>query len=107
MKELPLEASLFDIQTFTYLKLNANASINVPAFVEGQNSGATGYVYSASEDQTQLILYQVNGEFQKLEEILVNGQQINRTISDLDDYGIQDVRQLVAAGGVASLRILN
>ena len=94
-------ASLFDIQTFTYLKLNANASINVPAFVEGQNSGATGYVYSASEDQTQLILYQVNGEFQKLEEILVNGQQINRTISDLDDYGIQDVRQLVAAGGVA------
>ena len=65
------------------------------------NSGATGYVYSASEDQTQLILYQVNGEFQKLEEILVNGQQINRTISDLDDYGIQDVRQLVAAGGVA------
>ena len=58
-------------------------------------------MYSASEDQTQLILYQVNGEFQKLEEILVNGQQINRTISDLDDYGIQDVRQLVAAGGVA------
>ena len=94
-------ASLFDIQTFTYLKLNAKSSINVPAFVEGQNSGATGYVYSASEDQTQLILYQVNGEFQKLEEILVNGQQINRTISDLDDYGIQDVRQLVAAGGVA------
>ncbi len=93
--------SLYDVQTFTYLELNADTSINVPAFIEGQNSGASGFVYSASSNTSELILYQVNGEFQRNEEIVLNGTTINRTIKDFDDYGIQEVRQIASADGVA------
>ena len=94
-------ASLYDIQTFTYLQLNAESSINVPAFIEGQNSSASGFVFSASSKSNQLVLYQVNGEFQNNEEILMNGERINRSITEFDDYGIQDVYQIASADGVA------
>ena len=94
-------SSLYDIQTFTYLNLNTTTSINVPAFVEGRNSGASGYVYVASANSNQLILYQVTGEFQNNEEITVNGESINRSIVSFDDYGFQDVHQIKNASGVA------
>ena len=89
------ESSLYDIQTFTYLQLNTQTSVTVPSYVEGKNSGATGYAYEASNNSMQLVLYQVNGQFQAGEQIEINGVDVSRSISKVEDYGIDDVKQLV------------
>jgi len=94
------EASLYDIQTFTYIEINTHMLINTPALIEGQSSGATGYVYETVNDVRQVKLYQVNGQFQEGEEIYINGQSVSRSITRVEDYSIEDVRQLVGTGSV-------
>ena len=89
------ESSLYDIQTFTYLQLNTQTSVTVPSYVEGKNSGATGYAYEAANNSMQLVLYQVNGQFQAGEQIEINGVDVSRSINRVEDYGIDDVKQLV------------
>ena len=89
------ESSLYDIQTFTYLQLNAGTYVNLPAYIEGQNSNAVGYAYTSANNSTQVTLYQVSGSFQKGEEIYINGVTANRSITEVEDYGMEDVKQLV------------
>ena len=89
------ESSLYDIQTFTYLQLNTGTYVNLPAYVEGRNSNAVGYAYTSATNSTQLTLYQVSGTFQKGEEIYINGQSVARSITEVEDYGMEDVKQLV------------
>ena len=89
------ESSLYDIQTFTYLQLNTGTYVNLPAYVEGQNSNAVGYAYTAANNSTQLTLYQVSGQFQAGEEIYINGKSVSRSITQVEDYGMEDVKQLV------------
>ncbi len=89
------ESSLYDIQTFTYLQLNTGTYVNLPAYVEGQNSNAVGYAYTSANNSTQICLYQVSGSFQAGEEIYINGQSISRSITEVEDYGMEDVKQLV------------
>ena len=90
------ESSLYDIQTFTYLQLNTKATVNLPAYIVGQNSNASGYAYTSSNGSTQLTLYQVSGQFQVGEEFFINGVTANRSITEVEDYGIEDVKQLVS-----------
>ena len=90
------ESSLYDIQTFTYLQLNTKATVNLPAYVVGQNSNASGYAYTSSNGSTQLTLYQVSGQFQVGEEFYINGVTANRSITEVEDYGVEDVKQLVS-----------
>ncbi len=89
------ESSLYDIQTFTYLQLNTGTYVNLPAYVEGRNSNAVGYAYTSANNSTQLTLYQVSGSFQKGEEIYINGKSISRSITEVEDYGMEDVKQIV------------
>ena len=89
------ESSLYDIQTFTYLQLNAGTYVNLPAYIEGQNSNAVGYAYTSENNSTQVTLYQVSGSFQKGEEIFINGVTANRSITEVEDYGMEDVKQIV------------
>ena len=90
------ESSLYDIQTFTYLQLNTKATVNLPAYIVGQNSNASGYAYTSSNGSTQLTLYQVSGQFQVGEEFFINGVTANRSITEVEDYGIEDVKQIVS-----------
>ena len=89
------ESSLYDIQTFTYLQLNTGTSVSLPSYVEGKNSGATGYAYEAANNSSQLVLYQVNGQFQAGEQLEINGVDVSRSITRVEDYGMDDVKQLV------------
>ncbi len=41
------DISLYDIQTFTKITLNANHTLSTPTFVKGKYSGATGFLRSA------------------------------------------------------------
>ena len=93
------ESSLYDIQTFTYLQLNASVDdLKTPAFIEGQSSNASGYLYQSAANTSQIILYQSVGTFQEAEELYVNGSPMSRTITKVDDYSVQDIHQLVGAG---------
>jgi len=95
------EASLYDIQTYNYLQLSSATSISVPAFIEGKNSGASGYLVSSITNDTQVVLYQVSGTFSKNEAIKINGIDNTRTIKELRDYDISDVHQIVGTNGVS------
>ena len=89
------ESSLYDVQTFTYLQLNTSTTVPLPAYIEGQNSNAVGFAYTSSNNSNQITLYQVNGQFQVGEEIFVNGVTASRSITEVEDYGMEDVKQLV------------
>ena len=47
-------------------------------------------------DLHNLLLYQVNGQFQVGEEFFINGVTANRSITEVEDYGIEDVKQIVS-----------
>ena len=89
------ESSLYDIQTFTYLQVNTGTSVSIPAYIEGKNSGAVGYAFTSANNSNQLVLYQTNGQFQKGEQLEINGVDVSRTITNVEDYGVDDVKQIV------------
>ena len=93
------EGSLYDVQTYTYLNLNATITLTAPAFVEGKNSGACGYLKENVSNSNQIILYQVSGTFSLNEPIKIDEQEVSRTITKIDDYSFSDVYQIVNANG--------
>ena len=96
------EGSVFDVQTYTYLKLNTTISLSTPAFVEGKNSSASGYLVSNVTNSDQVVLYQVSGAFTVGEQLKIDGQDISRTIVNVRDYTLGDVRQVVGYVGATT-----
>lgn len=87
------EISLYDIQTYTTIGLSSTTpAISQSSYVEGNNSGAVGYVVST--DGASIDLYQVSGSFIKNETISVNGNNDGRTINSVIDYSLGDIYQL-------------
>jgi len=98
------ECSLYDIQTYTELTLNSDIStIPVPAFIEGKNGGASGYLVSNVTNSNEVSLYQVSGTFLIGEQIKINGIDDTRTIRSVRDYGISDIHQLYQNGFTADV----
>ena len=90
------ELAMFDVQTFDYLILNTSITLNTPAFIEGENSAATGYLVGNVSNSDQLILYQVSGSFVNNEPLKVNGESMSRTVKRFTDYSIDDVFQITS-----------
>ena len=91
------ESSLYDIQTYTVLTINTALTQTAPAYIEGKNSGAKGYLVSNSSSST-LTLYQVSGTFIVNEQIKINGLDVSRTIASVKDYSLSDVHQIYSPG---------
>ena len=51
------DLSLFDVQTYTDISINEPHTIQVPSFVEGQSSGATGFLRHQVEVGTGITVY--------------------------------------------------
>jgi len=81
---------LFDIQTYTNLTLSSSVSAGMGEYIQGQYSNASGYVQSGSGGN--LSLYQVSGEFLDNEPLIISGISTNTTITEIEDYSIQDVK---------------
>jgi len=94
------ESSLYDIQTYTVLTVNTALSQNSPAYIQGKNSGAKGYLVS-NASSTTLTLYQVSGSFIVNEQIKINGLDVSRTITSVKDYSLSDVHQIYSSGFTA------
>ena len=95
------ESSLYDIQTYTVLTINTALTQTAPAYIEGKNSGAKGYLVSNASASTTLTLYQVSGSFIANEQIKINGLDISRTITSVKDYSLSDVHQIYSPGFTA------
>jgi len=93
------EGSVFDLQTYTYLTLNTTITLSTPAFVQGKNTSASGYLVSNVTNSNQVILYQVSGNFSVGEQLKIDGQDVSRTIVNVRDYNLGDIRQVVGYVG--------
>ena len=97
------ECSLYDIQTYTSLVLNATITLNAPTFIEGVSSSASGYLSENVVNSNILTLYQVSGTFKPNEQLKINGLNNGRIITSLRDYNLNDVQQLVANNTTSGL----
>jgi len=97
------ESASYDIQTYTYLQLNATLTLSRPAFIEGKNSSASGFLAINASNSNQLVLYQVSGTFSAGEQLKVDGQDISRTVTAVRDYNLSDIRQLVGFNGATTV----
>jgi hypothetical protein len=95
------ESSLYDIQTYTSLTINTALTQTAPAYIQGKNSGAKGYLVSNVSSSTSLTLYQVSGSFIANEQIKINGLDVSRSITSVKDYSLSDVHQLYSPGFTA------
>lgn len=96
-----IRCSLYDIQTYTTLTINSSITKSAPAFIKGQNSGATGYLLNNVTNSSTLTLYQVSGSFSVGEQI--TGLDGTRSIVSVTDYNLSDVHQIVANEGVSGV----
>jgi hypothetical protein len=94
------ESSFYDIQTYTTLTINTALTQTAPAYIQGKNSGAKGYLVS-DVTSTTLTLYQVSGSFIANEQIKINGLDVSRTITSVKDYSLSDVHQIYSPGFTA------
>jgi len=92
------ETVLYDIQTYTYLNLNTTITLSTPAYIEGKNSGATGFLAKNASNTNELVLYQTTGKFSLQEAIIINRVENTRIISKVNDYSISDVHQIAGTG---------
>lgn len=95
------ESFFYDIQTYTILTINTALTQTAPAYVQGKNSGAKGYLVSNTTSSNTLTLYQVSGSFIANEQIKINGLDVSRTITSIKDYSLTDVHQLYSPGFTA------
>ena len=94
------DISLYDIQTFTKITLNANHTLSTPTFIKGKYSGATGFLRSAVSASTSLQVYETNGDFVPNEPLIFNGIENSRVSVAVTDFGIRDVKSIFGASGL-------
>ena len=86
---------LYDVQTYTTLKLNDNVSsteLIESAYIVGKESGANAFAVSAGAGSSTISVTQTSGNFRPGEKILINGaEDISRTIEEVTPFGINDV----------------
>jgi hypothetical protein len=97
---------LFDIQTYSEITLNAsltNGELPATSFIRGKSSGASGYAVSSGDGVSTIIkLRETSGTFSEGEQILINGvDDIPRTIKNVRNFGIQDIKSIYQAGSPA------
>ena len=94
--------SLYDIQTTTEITLNEPITLTTPTFVNGENSGATGFLKESVSNSSNIILYQTTGEFLPFESLVFDGNEsITRVCRTVTSYGISDVRSVYGIVGTA------
>ena len=93
------EIFLFDIQTDTSLTINQAHTIALPAVIEGKSSGARGFLKTAVTSSATVVVNQVSGKFIKDEQIIINGVQNGRVITDITSHDLGDVKSIRSTAG--------
>ena len=65
--------TLYDIQKYTNIALNESHTLSIPCLVEGESSGAKGFLRHAVSAGTAVTVYDTSGEFILNEKLSFNG----------------------------------
>ena len=90
------DMSLYDIQTYSTLTLNQADTLTIPCFIEGNNSGATGFLRHSVNAGTAVTVYDKSGSFIPDEQLIINGIAGGRIAIAVTDNSISDVKSLYA-----------
>jgi len=100
--------SMYDIQPFTEITVNNSIDLSVPAYVEGNSSGATGFLRNPVSAGTALTVYDQKGKFIK-DEVLIFRSGIsteqtveNRVATAITSYGISDIKSVYSNTGISA-----
>ena len=88
------DLKLYDIQTVTEVTLNENITLTVPAHIKGKHSGATAFLKDAVTSSTALSLYEVEGDFIKNENFIIDGEENTRVAIAVTAFGISDIKSV-------------
>ncbi len=88
------ELLLWDISIFTDLTINSALTAPAGSLIEGQRSGARGYLTDAASGATSLTLHDTSGTFIVDEPIKVNGVADTKTITAVTEHSIDDVKSI-------------
>jgi hypothetical protein len=94
--------SLYDIQTFTKIILNADISLSVPTYIKGNNSGATGFLKDTVSVGKTITVYDVQGKFIENESFSFDGINSGYIGISVTSYGISNVKSVYSPVGAAS-----
>ena len=94
--------SLYDIQMITEITLNEPITLAVPTFVEGANSGASGFIKDAVSANSLITLYDTKGSFLRNESFIFDGIESGRVAVAVTSFGISDVKSVYGLVGSAS-----
>jgi len=93
--------SLFDVQTVTEVTLNQPITLTVPTYIQGKNSGATGFLKDSVTNSTSFTIYQQNGNFIANESFNFDGISNTRIGIAITSYGLSDVKSIYGIVGSA------
>jgi len=94
--------SLYDIQTITEITLNEPITLSVPTFVQGKNSGASGFLKDAVSGNNLITLYDTKGSFSRNESFIFDGIESGYVATAVTSYGISDVKSVYGLVGSGS-----
>ena len=97
------DLSLFDIVPFTDLIVNENIeSLQTPTFIEGQASGAVGFLRYDVTNSGIITAYNVRGNFIKGEKLIFDGNDSDRVTTASTTYSISNAKSVFAESGIST-----
>ena len=88
------ELFLWDIDMFTVVGLNGNLTAGDGSLIEGQRSGARGFLNVDASGTNSISLNTVSGKFVVDEPIQVNGVPNNLTITSIVKHALRDIKSI-------------
>jgi hypothetical protein len=96
------DIALYDVQTITEITLNESITLSVPTFVQGANSGASGFIKDAVSANNLITLYDTKGNFSRNESFIFDGIESGYVAVAVTSYGISDIKSVYGKVGSAS-----
>ena len=88
------EARFYDVSLFTKITVGTALTTTASSYVKGKYSGSSGYLTAAVSNSTNLTLSCVRGEFQLNEPLEINGLDVGRNVTNIDDFTFADVKSV-------------
>ena len=96
---------LYDVQTYTILKLTATGQTAAGSRIRGLNSGAIGFVADTTNNTSEISLTETTGTFIDGEQLIVNEKSSNIPISilSINNYTTDDIKSVYQSKVVTTL----
>ena len=96
------DVALYDIQPYTEITLNANATLSIPTHIKGKSSGATGYLRYGVTTGTGVTAYNTKGTFITGEQLIFNGDLSGNIAAGATAYTTSDIKSIRGTVSTAS-----